>query len=86
MLTVGTLKEWLKDIPDDVEIKIGTVYYPKTPLSPLLKQGPVLHNCECLEVVFDTNENEEDIVVISPYATDFEEMKDENEQNESEEE
>ena len=26
MLTVGTLKEWLKDIPDDVEIKIGTVY------------------------------------------------------------
>ena len=81
MLTVGTLKEWLKDIPNDVEIKIGTVYYPKTQLSPLLKQGPVLHNCECLEVVFDTDKNGDDIVVVSPYKTDFEEMKDESEEN-----
>lgn len=86
MLTVGAFKEMIKDIPDDVEIRIGTVYYPKTPLSPVLKQGPVLHNCECPEIVFDVDEEGNDIIVMSPYETDFEEVTDENEQNEMEEE
>lgn len=86
MLTVGAFKEMIKDIPDDVEIRIGTVYYPKTPLSPVFKQGPALGNCECPEIVFDVDEEGNDIIVMSPYETDFEEIADENEQNEMEEE
>ena len=77
MLTVGDFKEMVKGIQDDVEIRIGTVYY---------RHIPILHNCECPEVVFDTDEEGNDIIVMSPYETDFEELEDENEQNEMEEE